>query len=155
MFELKKWAKSCAHEWRFWPRFFLNQIFRKNRNVTYSREYQNTYFLWNTTSSLAWSIYQAIIYVSLRVKAAKWKGNFTYDPIFVVHLTINTSVRLIKYAESAADSEITQTDMKILKAVSKTPNDPPMVPKIFRVYTSPLIEISMDYDFHRIIEYHI
>ena len=83
------------------------------------------------------------------------RGGVRNDPIFVVHLTINTSVRLIKYAESAADSEITQTDMKILKAVSKTPNDPPMVPKIFRVYTSLLIEISMDYDFHRIIEYHI
>ena len=63
--------------------------------------------------------------------------------------------RSLNCTESTADSEITQTDMKILKAVSKTPNDPPMVPKIFRVYTSPLIEISMDYDFHRIIEYHI
>ena len=43
----------------------------------------------------------------------------------------------------------------MLKTVSKTPIDTPTVPKIFRTYTSPLVKMFMDYDFHRIIEYHI
>ena len=68
---------------------------------------------------------------------------------------IYTSVRLINYPESTTDSERTPANMKILKTVSKSPIDLPVVPKIFRLYTSPLIEISMDYDFQRIIEYHI
>ena len=45
--------------------------------------------------------------------------------------------------------------MEILKVVSKTPTNPPMIPKIFRIYTSPLIEISTEIDPHDIIEYHI
>ena len=70
-------------------------------------------------------------------------------------LETDTSVRLIKYAESAADSERTVADMKILKPDSESPNDPPKNPKKNLVEISILIEISMNYDFHRIIEYHI
>ena len=74
---------------------------------------------------------------------------------FLQATIILTSVRLIKYAESAADSERTVADMKILKPDSESPNDPPKNPKKILVEISILIEISMDYDFHRIIEYHI
>ena len=66
-----------------------------------------------------------------------------------------TSLRLIYCTESTADSKKTRPAMKIMKVVSKTPTNPPMISKIFRVYTYPLIEISTEIDPHDIIEYHI
>ena len=44
-------------------------------------------------------------------------------------MSSGTSVRLIYYPKSTADSEITMADMKILKPVSKSHIDVPMIPQ--------------------------
>ena len=52
------------------------------------------------------------------------------------------------------DSERTVADMKILKPVSKSPIDVPMIPKLL-AEISTIIEISVDFDLSSIIEYQI
>ena len=47
------------------------------------------------------------------------------------------------------------TDIRILKPVSKSPIDPPMIPKKFLAEISTVIEISDNFDFPPIIEYQI
>ena len=68
---------------------------------------------------------------------------------------IYTSVRLIDYTESPADSETMRPDMEIPIVSSKTPTYPPSIPKKCRIYTYPIMEISTDFDSHAIIEYQI
>ena len=46
-------------------------------------------------------------------------------------------------------------DMKILKPVSKSPIDAPMIPQKILAEISTIIEISVDFDFPPIIEYQI
>ena len=66
-----------------------------------------------------------------------------------------TSVWLIKYHKSTANSEITMTDIRILKPVSKSPIDPPMIPEKISAEISVIIEISVILYFFSIIEYQI
>ena len=54
-----------------------------------------------------------------------------------------------------ADSERTVANMKILKPVSKSPIDAPMIPPKILAEISTIIEISVDFDFTPIIEYQI
>ena len=67
----------------------------------------------------------------------------------------HTSVCLIYYHKSAADSEKLLPDMKILNVVSNSPTYVPTIPKIFWPEISAMPEISTDFEPHTIIEFHI
>ena len=77
--------------------------------------------------------------------------NFTLE----MNNILNTSLWLILYAESTADSKITVIDMKIVKPHPKSPTNPPKIHKIFRAEISTVIEISTDFESRTIIEYQI
>ena len=76
-------------------------------------------------------------------------------PNGLVIVLIVTSVRLIDYTESPADSETMRPDNEIPIVSSKTPTYPPSIPKKYRIYTYPTIKISTDFDSHTIVEYQI
>ena len=66
-----------------------------------------------------------------------------------------TSVCLIYYVESAADSKKSLGGMKILNMVSKNFTCPPIILKMFRPEISMVVEISTDFDLLSIIEFQI
>ena len=66
-----------------------------------------------------------------------------------------TSVCLIYYPESAADSEKLLWDMKILNVVSNSPTYVPTIPQKLRTEIFATPEISTDFEPHTIIEFHI
>ena len=66
-----------------------------------------------------------------------------------------TSVCLIYYVETAADSKKSLGGMKILNMVSKNFTCPPITLKIFRPEISMVVEISTDFDLLSIIEFQI
>ena len=66
-----------------------------------------------------------------------------------------TSVCLIYYAESAADSQKSLGGMKILNMVSKNFTCPPIILKIFRSEISMVVEISTDFALLSIVEFQI
>ena len=66
-----------------------------------------------------------------------------------------TSVCLIYYVESAADSKKSLGGMKILNMVSKNFTCPPIILKNFRPEISMVVEISTDFDLLSIIEFQI
>ena len=75
--------------------------------------------------------------------------------IYGTKMTIYTSVCLIYYVESAADSKKSLGGMKILNMVSKNFTCPPIILKIFRPEISMVVEISTDFDLLSIIEFQI
>ena len=66
-----------------------------------------------------------------------------------------TSVWLIVCPKVELDSEAVGQDMRKIIIESNTPGYANLIPKIFRIYTYPIIEISTIFDSHTIIEYHI
>ena len=77
------------------------------------------------------------------------------NPIFSIAKEEYTSVCLIYYAESAADSKKSLGGMKILNMVSKNFTCPPIILKIFRPEISMVVEISTDFDLLTIVEFQI
>ena len=79
---------------------------------------------------------------------------------FLLHYCISkysriTSVCLIYYVESAADSKKSLGDMKILNMVSKNFTCPPIILKIFRPEITVMVEIFNDFELLGIIEFQI
>ena len=66
-----------------------------------------------------------------------------------------TSVCLIYYQRSAADSKKLLPDMKMLNVVSDRPTYVPTIPTIFWPALSVMPEISTDFAPHNIIDFHI
>ena len=66
---------------------------------------------------------------------------------------LNTSVCLIYYVASTADSKKCLGDMRILNMVSKSFTCPPIILKIFRSEISTMVEISTNFDLLSIVEF--
>ena len=66
-----------------------------------------------------------------------------------------TSVCLIYYHKSPADSKKSLQDMKILNIVSYSPTRIPIISKVFWTEISAIIEISTNFDRQTIIEFQI
>ena len=67
----------------------------------------------------------------------------------------STSVCLIYFPESTADSKKILGDINIPNTVSKSFNHPPIILKFFRSEISMVIEISIDFDLLGIVEFQI
>ena len=69
--------------------------------------------------------------------------------------TGHTSLGLFYCPKATTDSETIRPDMKKISIGPETPIYALTIPKIFRIYTYPLIEISTIFGSHTIIEYQI